>query len=104
MPIYQYRCQACSTLHEALQKVSDPPVTVCPECGGEMKKIIAPAGIIFKGSGWHVTDYSRGGGKEESKSDSKPVDSGSAEKKDGGSDTSTSKPASDGTTSSQKVA
>ena len=109
MPIYQYRCQQCRHLHEAMQKVSDPPITECPECGGEMKKIIAPAGIIFKGSGWHINDYSRSSAaKEETKSDKPAAESGSSstestpspEKKE----SSGSQPSSDSSTSSQKVA
>lgn len=78
MPIYQYRCQSCSELHEALQKVSDERLTTCPHCGEEaLKRIIAPVGIQFKGSGWHVTDYkssapkstSDEGGKDKKKSE-----------------------------------
>lgn len=111
MPIYQYRCQACSHLQEALQKMSDPPLKECEACGGELKKIIAPAGIIFKGSGWHVTDYSRSSGsaekpgKDESKSD-KPADTASGDNKESSSPSpSPSQPSTDsGTPSSQKVA
>ena len=59
MPIYVYKCQECSTYHEALQKVSDPLLTTCPACQKEaLTKVIAPVGVIFKGTGFHKNDYS----------------------------------------------
>ncbi len=77
MPVYQYRCTACREVHEELQKVSDPPLTECPKCHGTLQKIIAPVGIIFKGSGWHINDYKSGGaaapGEEKPKSEDKPA-------------------------------
>lgn len=58
MPIYVYRCQSCQEYTEALQKVSDPLLTTCPNCGAEaLTKVIAPVGVIFKGSGFHKNDY-----------------------------------------------
>jgi putative FmdB family regulatory protein len=63
MPIYEYRCSACGHEHEALQKLSDAPLTVCPACGkGTLSKRISAAGFQLKGSGWYVTDF-RGGSK-----------------------------------------
>lgn len=86
MPIYMYRCQSCNEVHEALQKVSDDKLTKCPHCGEEaLKRIIAPVGIQFKGSGWHVTDYKSGGGGSGSKKEEKKSSEGS-----GSSDTSKS--------------
>ncbi len=77
MPIYQYRCQSCSELHEALQKVSDERLTTCPHCGEEaLRRIIAPVGIQFKGSGWHVTDY-----KSSASSSMSSTDEGGKDKK-----------------------
>lgn len=61
MPIYQYRCSKCDKVIEALQKVHDKPLSKCENCGGKLQRIIAPVGIIFKGSGFHVTDYGRAG-------------------------------------------
>lgn len=73
MPIYLYRCSSCGETTEALQKAGDPPLTDCPECGRNgLRKVIAPVGVIFKGSGFHVTDYGRGGRKPEASKDSKP--------------------------------
>ena len=56
MPIYEYECQQCGIRFERLQKFSDSPVNTCPECEGEVKRLIHPVGIVFKGSGWYVTD------------------------------------------------
>lgn len=57
MPIYVYRCSNCHKEVEELQHVSDPPLTTCPSCGTEtMHKVISNVGIIFKGSGFYVTD------------------------------------------------
>jgi putative FmdB family regulatory protein len=64
MPLYDYKCAKCGHIFEVLQKVSDEPLKYCPECKGEIRRLISPAGIIFKGSGFHVTDYGRSGKKE----------------------------------------
>ncbi len=61
MPTYVYGCDACGHQFEKFQKFSDEPVRVCPECGNVVRRIVQPAGIVFKGSGWHITDYKRGG-------------------------------------------
>lgn len=68
MPIYEYECQKCGHDLEALQQVSEPPLKTCPECGGELKKLLSAPAFQFKGSGWYVTDYAGkngdGAGKE----------------------------------------
>ena len=57
MPLYEYQCQSCNERTEILQKISDPPFSHCPKCGGEMKKLISSPAIQFKGSGFYKTDY-----------------------------------------------
>lgn len=59
MPIYEYQCQRCDRRLETLQRVSEPPLTTCPECGGELKKLFSAPAFQFKGEGWYVTDYAR---------------------------------------------
>lgn len=59
MPIYEYKCLKCGSIHEILQKLNDPPLEKCPECGGHLKKVISPPTLQFKGSGWYITDYAR---------------------------------------------
>jgi putative FmdB family regulatory protein len=56
MPIYEYQCKECGVRFERIQSFSDEPVRVCPECEGEVQRLIQPAGIIFKGSGFYVND------------------------------------------------
>ena len=57
MPIYEYQCNACNERHEIIQNISDAPLTHCPKCGGEMKKLMSSPAIQFKGSGFYKTDY-----------------------------------------------
>jgi putative FmdB family regulatory protein len=56
MPLYEYRCEDCGVRFERRQHINDDPVKVCPECGGSVHRLIHPVGIIFKGSGFYVTD------------------------------------------------
>lgn len=68
MPTYEYRCSECGQLSEAVQKMSDAPLVTCPHCGHEsLKRVVTGgAGVIYKGEGWYVTDYSKksSGGKD----------------------------------------
>ena len=59
MPTYEYECQACHERVEAVQRFSDPALTTCEACGGELKKVFSAVGIVFKGSGFYKND-SRG--------------------------------------------
>ena len=76
MPLYEYQCQSCNERMEILQKISDPPYSHCPKCGGEVKKLISSPAIQFKGSGFYKTDYasssSSSSSSSESKSETKP--------------------------------
>jgi len=61
MPIYEYRCADCGFQEEYLQKVSEPPMTVCPKCGkASFRKLLSAAGFQLKGSGWYATDFKNG--------------------------------------------
>ncbi len=58
MPTYEYKCLECGYLFEEFQKMSDDPLDTCPECGGKVKRLISNgAGLVFKGSGFYLTDY-----------------------------------------------
>jgi putative FmdB family regulatory protein len=83
MQIYEYRCGACGQEHEALQKVSEPPLTKCPACGKpKLQKLLSAAGFQLKGSGWYATDFkskapakkpeAKTEAKTETKTESKP--------------------------------
>ena len=99
MPIYLYRCDSCGESHEALQKVGEAPPAECPNCKaqGQMKKLIAPVGIIFKGSGFHKNDYTGGGGGGGKKPESSGGESG------GGDKSSDSKPSESKSTDSSST-
>ena len=63
MPIYAYKCESCGHTKDVLQKMSDAPLTDCPQCGAPaFKKQLTAAGFQLKGSGWYVTDFRGGGG------------------------------------------
>lgn len=62
MPTYQYACTECGEQIEMVQKFSDDPLTVCPVCGGRLRKVFSPVGIVFKGSGFYRTDSRAGNG------------------------------------------
>jgi putative FmdB family regulatory protein len=88
MPIYEYRCPNGHTF-ELLQRMSDAPPEVCEICGAApVEKVLYPAAIHFKGSGFYSTDYGRGGRKK-----TKESDGGSSSSDSSSSDSSDSKPA-----------
>jgi putative FmdB family regulatory protein len=69
MPIYEYRCSACGHEMEVLQKLSDPLLSGCPQCGKPtLKKLLSAAGFQLKGSGWYATDFKGSGSKPAAKS------------------------------------
>jgi len=62
MPIYEYRCSACGHELEVLQKLSEAPLSTCPECGKpKLTKLVSAAGFQLKGSGWYATDFKSSG-------------------------------------------
>ena len=79
MPIYEYACTACGERTEARQSFTDPPLDTCPICGGSLRKLYSPVGIVFKGSGFYSTDSSKS--SNQSKSSEKVASKGT---KDGG--------------------
>jgi putative FmdB family regulatory protein len=61
MPTYEYLCRACTHRFETWQKMTDDPLTTCPECGGSIRRVLFPAGVVFKGSGFYKTDHNGSG-------------------------------------------
>jgi putative FmdB family regulatory protein len=99
MPIYEYRCASCGHELEALQKLSDAPLTQCPACHkADLRKRVSAAGFQLKGSGWYVTDFRNSGAKSATKekpaTDEAKAGNGAAAAA-GGGDTKTDAPKSD---------
>ncbi|HXZ04032.1 MAG TPA: FmdB family zinc ribbon protein [Ktedonobacteraceae bacterium] len=61
MPTYEYLCRECSNRFETWQKMTDDPLTTCPECEGPIRRVLFPAGVVFKGSGFYKTDHNGSG-------------------------------------------
>jgi putative FmdB family regulatory protein len=114
MPTYQYRCTECGEDLEAFQKFSDAALTTCPTCGGQLRKVFNPVGVVFKGSGFYRTDSRNGSksrpdgdsGPSEKKVETKSADTKSADKESAGAASNASgasgngkQPASSGTSS-----
>jgi len=82
MPTYGYRCGSCGHEFEIQQRIIDQPLVTCPKCGGKLSKMLYPAGIIFKGSGYYTTDYKgSGNGSAGSSNGVAPASEGSSESK-----------------------
>ncbi|HLV99565.1 MAG TPA: FmdB family zinc ribbon protein [Ktedonobacterales bacterium] len=93
MPTYEYVCRQCGHRFEAWQHMTDDPLTVCPKCGAQIHRVLYPAGIVFKGSGFYKTDNGSSG----------PVDkSSSTESKSGAGDSKPAASESKPTTESSK--
>ena len=56
MPTYTYQCDSCGHGLEAVQRFADDPLSECPQCGASIRRVIQPVGVVFKGSGWYITD------------------------------------------------
>jgi putative FmdB family regulatory protein len=110
MPTYEYLCQACSHRFETWQKMIEQPLTICPECGGHIRRVLYPAGIVFKGAGFYKTDHGNGKvpaakdsngetkkaeDKSTTTSESKPAENGTSTKSTGDSKASTATAAAD---------
>ena len=115
MPTYQYRCTECGGQLEAVQKFTDEPLTVHDDCGGRLRKVFSPVGIVFKGSGFYRTDSRKGStasepasssasGSSDSSSSSSGGDKSSSGDKSGGGDKSSSSSGDKGTASSSSAA
>jgi len=104
VPTYQYACTECGDQSEVVQRFSDDPLTVCGACGGRLRKVFSPVGIVFKGSGFYRTDSRAGAvsggssnGKSGESSDGSKSESGAKAESDSksGSDKSSSNGSSD---------
>ena len=100
MPLYEYQCKKCHSLTERIQKFSDPPLTVCPHCRGELEKLLSAAAVRFKGTGWYATDYAKKSGKGSGSGGS----NGSSQSSDSSGESKSETAKSESSTASEKSA
>src|SRR5207248_7944149 len=86
VPTYQYACTACDERLEVVQKFSDDPLTECPACGGRLRKVFSPVGIVFKGSGFYRTDSRSSSANGAKVNGPSSADSSAASEKSSGAD------------------
>ena len=95
MPLYVYRCANCDAEVGKRQGFADPPLTVCEDCGGSLRRVLHPVGVIFKGSGFYSTDYRNGASSKKPAGEATEADSSSKAGSESGTaakaDSSTSK-------------
>ncbi len=101
MPIYIYRCESCGVQFERHQSFTDEPLKRCPECNkNSLRKVLTPAGIVFKGSGWYATDHKSSSGlNRPPKSEGKEASASASE----GSSSSSSQESSSGSSSTSET-
>ena len=100
MPTYSYHCDSCGHDFEAVQRFADDPLTECPQCGAAIRRVIQPVGVVFKGSGWYITDSrpkSSGDGAESSSRSSSSKDKGEKADKPAKAESSDTSPKSEKT-------
>jgi putative FmdB family regulatory protein len=92
MPLREYRCLACGQIVEVLQRMDDPPLQICSNCGGQLQKLLSAPALHFKGSGFYVTDYPRGGAAAAGSTDKEKSaeDKASSSKEKSGGDSASS--------------
>src|SRR5258706_5482879 len=96
MPTYEYECVKCKRVFEIRQRISEPALTVCDVCGGEVRRLLSAAPFILKGGGWYVTDYpseSRKQALKSEKSSEKSSDKSSEKSSEKSTEKSSDKPA-----------
>jgi putative FmdB family regulatory protein len=100
VPTYQYACTECGDRSEVVQRFSDDPLTVCSACGGRLRKVFSPVGIVFKGSGFYRTDSRNGASTVAAGKDGAPSKDGAGSKDGAASSSGGSESGSNGSSSS----
>jgi putative FmdB family regulatory protein len=86
MPTYSYHCDTCGHDFDAVQKFADDPLRECPECSAPIRRVIQPVGVVFKGSGWYITDSRPKSSSDTGESKAKTDSADKAADRDGGKD------------------
>jgi len=95
MPTYEYACKSCGEHVEVVQSFKDDPLTECPACGGPLRKVFAPVGIVLKGSGFYKTDNRSSSSKAAAKTEKKESSDSSSKSESSSTSSSKSEPKSD---------
>jgi putative FmdB family regulatory protein len=103
MPTYEYECLKCRRVFEIRQRISEPALTVCDVCGGEVRRLLSAAPFILKGEGWYVTDYPSESRKQALQSEKSSSDKAPDKSSDKTSDKAADKPAAKGTDTSSSA-
>jgi len=93
MPRYDYRCNECGNVYEKREGFDAPSVQACPQCAGTARRVLTPPAILFKGSGWYVTDHRKGSDSESPSTGAATSTKADSSKPDGAKADSSSKPA-----------
>jgi putative FmdB family regulatory protein len=102
MPLYEYKCTTCQKHTEKIQKFSDPEITVCPQCGGKLERVLSAPAISFKGGGWYADGY--GNAKPKSSSDGASKAGSDSKPSTDSKSSNDSKPAKDGASAATPAA
>ncbi len=86
MPMYEYKCGQCGQVFEVIQRFSDEPLTMHEGCGGAVERLLSAPALQFKGSGWYITDYAKGGSKPAGQKNEKNEKNGGASSESKSSD------------------
>jgi putative FmdB family regulatory protein len=98
VPLYEYQCKSCHSLTERIQKFSDPPLAICPHCGGELEQLISAPALQFKGAGWYVNDYAKKSGTPSTSGNGSNTSSAPASENKSSSETKSDVPKSEAST------
>jgi len=95
MPVYEYRCKSCGKTHEIEHGFNDPRPSQCPSCGGPLVRVFHPVGVVFKGSGFHKTDYAGSGARSDGEAAKGTKSADGGEKKSDAAAAPSAKPSTD---------
>lgn len=107
MPTYAYKCTNCGHRFEKEQRITESPLQECPVCGGHIRRVITQVGVVFKGTGFYVTDNRNGShakAKSEKKSETAETSTSTSSSTESGASSSADSTASSSTTTSEKTA
>jgi len=101
--MYEYKCGQCGQVFEVIQRFSDEPLTMHEGCGGAVERLLSAPALQFKGSGWYITDYAKGGSKPAGEKNEKNGGASSESKSDSKSESKSGSTSSDSSSSASSA-